>query len=92
MFFIINQLYDNYYYHNIDNTVVVSNMEANYAERASSEHISSQVNLKWSLLNTKICGIALLNGITLSSDMLGLITIAPLQWRMCASYYYFQMI
>lgn len=57
------------------------NIETNFLERASSEHISDQVNLKWSLLNTEINGIALLKGITLSSAMLGLITVAPLQWR-----------
>lgn len=56
-------------------------VEANYPERACSNHISDQVNLKWSLLNTEINGKALLKGITLSSAMLSLITVAPLQWR-----------
>lgn len=56
-------------------------VETNYPERACSEHISDQVNLKWSLLNTEINGKALLKGITLSSAMLSLITVAPLQWR-----------
>lgn len=49
-------------------------------ERACSEHISDQVNLKWTLTGTEAQGITSLKGITLSSTMLSLITVAPLQW------------
>lgn len=49
-------------------------------ERVCSEHISDQVNLKWTLTGTETSGITSLKGITLSATMLGLITVAPLQW------------
>lgn len=61
-------------------------IETNFPERACSEHISDQVNLKWSLLNTETNGVALLNGISLSSAMLSLITVAPLQWGKKSQY------
>lgn len=65
-------------------------IETNFPERACSEHISDQVNLKWSLLNTETNGVALLNGISLSSAMLSLITVAPLQWGKQIYYCYLQ--
>lgn len=49
-------------------------------ERACSEHISDQVNLKWTLTGTETSGVTSLRGISLSATMLGLITVAPLQW------------
>lgn len=49
-------------------------------QRICSEHISKLVKLNWSLLNSDIKGLASLKGITLSSPMLGLITIPPLKW------------
>lgn len=56
------------------------NSEINYIERACSQHIADQVNLKWALLTLDTKGIASLEGISLSSAMLSLITVAPLQW------------
>lgn len=49
-------------------------------QRMCSEHISNLVKLSWSLLGTEIQGTASLKGITLSSTMLGLITVPPLKW------------
>lgn len=45
-----------------------------------SKHISDLVRLNWSLLATEIKGTASLRGITLSSAMLSIITVAPLKW------------
>lgn len=54
--------------------------DVDMTERACSEHISDQVNLKWTLTGTETSGVTSLRGISLSSTMLGLITVAPLQW------------
>lgn len=61
--------------------------EIDLTERVCSEHISDQVNLKWSLAGTETIGITSLKGITLSSAMLGLITVAPLQWGINAIFF-----
>jgi hypothetical protein len=47
-------------------------------EKLCAEHIASLVNLKWQLAET--CGIASLRGISLSSTMLDLVTVAPIQF------------
>lgn len=62
--------------------------EIDLTERVCSEHISDQVNLKWSLAGTETNGITSLKGITLSSTMLGLITVAPLQWGNNHDFYF----
>lgn len=54
--------------------------DVDMTERACSEHISDQVNLKWTLTGTDTSGVTSLRGISLSATMLGLITVAPLQW------------
>lgn len=54
--------------------------EADTNQRMCSEHISNLVKLSWSLLGSEIKGTASLKGITLSSTMLGLITVPPLKW------------
>lgn len=54
--------------------------DEDFTERACSQHISDQVNLKWTLTGTDANGITSLKGISLSSTMLSLITVAPLQW------------
>lgn len=54
--------------------------DVDMTERACSEHISDQVNLKWTLTGTETSGVTSLRGISLSATMLGLITVAPLQW------------
>ncbi|KAG4079459.1 hypothetical protein HA402_005156 [Bradysia odoriphaga] len=54
--------------------------DVDMTERACSEHISDQVNLKWTLTGTETSGRTSLRGISLSATMLGLITVAPLQW------------
>lgn len=53
--------------------------EIELPERLCAEHISSSVNLKWSL-TTETTGVATLKGISLSNAMLDLVTVAPLQW------------
>lgn len=57
--------------------------ESDLTEKACSEHISDQVNLNWTLSGTDTRGLCSLRGIALSSTMLGLITVAPLQWGKC---------
>lgn len=54
--------------------------DTDLTERTCSEHISDQVNLQWTLAGTNTHGLTSLKGITLSAAMLGLITVAPLQW------------
>lgn len=54
--------------------------DADLNQLSCSKHISDSVQLKWSLLGTEIKGTASLRGITLSSAMLGLITVAALKW------------
>lgn len=49
-------------------------------EKLCSEHIASLVNLKWQLSPNETCGIASLRGISLSSTMLDLVTVAPIQF------------
>ncbi|XP_061511655.1 protein brunelleschi isoform X1 [Anopheles gambiae] len=50
-------------------------------ERVCSEHISENVNLKWSLPGIDCHGTASLRGITLSPAMLDLVTVPPLEWE-----------
>ncbi|XP_050076583.1 protein brunelleschi [Anopheles maculipalpis] len=50
-------------------------------ERVCSEHISENVNLKWSLPGIDCHGTASLRGITLSPTMLDLVTVPPLEWE-----------
>lgn len=54
--------------------------DADLNQLSCSKHISDAVQLNWSLLGTEIKGTASLRGITLSSAMLSLITVAPLKW------------
>lgn len=54
--------------------------DADLNQLSCSKHISDAVQLNWSLLATEIKGTASLRGITLSSTMLSLITVAPLKW------------
>ncbi|KAJ6628653.1 Protein brunelleschi [Pseudolycoriella hygida] len=62
------------------NSLLSGGTDVDVTERACSEHISDQVNLKWTLTGTETCGVTSLRGISLSPTMLGLITVAPLQW------------
>ena len=64
----------------------ITSSEVDLTERICSEHISDQVDLKWTLAGTETQGVTLLNGISLSPIMLGLITVAPLQWGMALNY------
>ncbi|ETN60672.1 NIK and IKK{beta} binding protein [Anopheles darlingi] len=50
-------------------------------ERVCSEHITENVNLKWSLPAIDCSGTASLRGITLSPTMLDLVTVPPLEWE-----------
>lgn len=59
---------------------VITKSESDITQRLCSEHIANSVQLKWSLLGTEIKGTASLRGITLSSLMLSIITVAPLKW------------
>ncbi|XP_058058745.1 protein brunelleschi isoform X2 [Anopheles bellator] len=54
---------------------------ADLTERVCSEHISENVNLKWSLPGIDCHGTASLRGITLSPTMLDLVTVPPLEWE-----------
>lgn len=54
--------------------------QSDLTEQACSTHISNQVNLNWTLTGTNTHGLTSLKGISLSPAMLGLITVAPLQW------------
>ncbi|XP_058124647.1 protein brunelleschi [Anopheles ziemanni] len=54
---------------------------ADLTERVCSEHISENVNLKWSLPGIDCHGTASLRGITLSPAMLDLVTVPPLEWE-----------
>lgn len=58
----------------------VHKSDADLNQLSCSKHISDAVQLNWSLLGTEIKGTASLRGITLSSTMLSLITVAPLKW------------
>lgn len=49
-------------------------------ERLCAEHIANLVNLKWQLAGNEVCGIASLRGISFSSTMLDLVTVAPIQF------------
>lgn len=55
-------------------------------QKMCSDHISNLVNLSWSLLGSDIQGTASVKGITLSSTMLGLITVPPLKWGKLTSH------
>ncbi|XP_052865925.1 protein brunelleschi [Anopheles cruzii] len=54
---------------------------ADLTERVCSEHITENVNLKWSLPGIDCHGTASLRGITLSPTMLDLVTVPPLEWE-----------
>lgn len=58
----------------------VHKSDADLNQLFCSKHISDAVQLNWSLLGTETKGTASLRGITLSSTMLSLITVAPLKW------------
>ncbi|XP_067624858.1 protein brunelleschi isoform X2 [Eurosta solidaginis] len=45
-----------------------------------SEHVAERVKISWLLTGTDIQGIASLNGIVLTSSMIDLTTVSPLQW------------
>lgn len=56
--------------------------EIDLPEKLCSEHIANLVNLKYLLASTETSGIASLRGISLSSTMLDLVTVSPIQWGM----------
>lgn len=56
--------------------------DSDLAERACSEHIADRVQLSWTLAGTETHGSCSLRGIALSAAMMGLITVAPLQWEL----------
>lgn len=58
----------------------VRKSDADLNQLSCSKHISDSVQLNWSLLGTEIRGTASLRGISLSTAMLSLITVAPLKW------------
>jgi hypothetical protein len=63
--------------------------EVDSSEQLCSEHIADSVVLKYHLLNSDTMGIATLRGIALSSTMLDLITVSPIQWSECPDTYLF---
>lgn len=54
--------------------------EIDLPEKLCSEHIAELVNLKYHLATTETSGCATLRGISLSSTMLDLVTVSPIQW------------
>lgn len=54
--------------------------EIDLPEKLCSEHIAELVNLKYLLATTETAGVASLRGISLSSTMLDLVTVSPIQW------------
>ncbi|VEN36763.1 unnamed protein product, partial [Callosobruchus maculatus] len=50
-------------------------------ERICSEHITDLVDLRWHLLASDIRGVASLKGISLSSRMLDIVRMSPLNWE-----------
>lgn len=65
----------------------VRKSDAELMQQFCSKHISDSVQLNWSLLGTEIKGTASLRGITLSSAMLSIITVAPLKWSKYSFYF-----
>jgi trafficking protein particle complex subunit 9 len=57
-----------------------SSTDVDLPERLCAEHIANLVNLKWELSGHEVNGIASLRGISLSSTMLDLVTVAPIQF------------
>lgn len=57
-----------------------SSAEVDLPERLCAEHIANLVNLKWQLAGNEVIGIASLRGISFSSTMLDLVTVAPIQF------------
>ncbi|CRK86346.1 CLUMA_CG000135, isoform A [Clunio marinus] len=55
--------------------------EIDLPEKLCSEHIAELVNLKYHLSSLDINGNATLRGISLSSTMLDLVTVSPIQWE-----------
>lgn len=49
---------------------------------ACSVHIAERVKLNWMIAGSENQGIASLKGITLTSAMMDLIAVSPLQWGM----------
>lgn len=66
--------------------------DAELSQQACSKHISDSVQLNWSLLNTEIKGTASLRGITLSSAMMSIITVAPLKWGKWIQFFFISSI
>lgn len=54
--------------------------EIDLPEKLCAEHIAGLVNLNYHLASTNTRGIATLRGISLSSTMLDLVTVSPIQW------------
>jgi hypothetical protein len=54
--------------------------EIDLPEKLCSEHIANLVNLKYHLATTETEGVATLRGMSLSSTMLDLVTVSPIQW------------
>lgn len=65
-----------------DSLMTSSSDPRDLAERLCAEHIADQVQLSWTLAGTETQGVCSLRGITLSPGMMGLITVAPLQWEL----------
>ena len=54
--------------------------EIDLPEKLCAEHIANLVDLKYHLASTETHGVASLRGISLSSTMLDLVTVSPIQW------------
>ena len=49
-------------------------------ESICSEHIASNVDLRWRIISSENKGKVTLRGISLNSEMLDLVRMSPLQW------------
>lgn len=54
--------------------------ELDLPEKLCAEHIANLVDLKYHLATSDTRGVATLRGISLSSTMLDLVTVSPIQW------------
>lgn len=68
-------------HYNSNECGIMFSSDVDLPEKLCAEFIANFVNLKWQFSSTENSGIASLRGITLSSTMLDLVTVAPIQFE-----------
>lgn len=58
---------------------------SNTLELMCSEHITSNTDLRWHLLQSGVSGRATVKGITLSQTMIDIVRMSPLNWGECTT-------